>query len=367
MVKVVVDDKIPYLLTPLRNVADVTALPAEAITAEAVREADALIVRTRTLCNASLLDGSRVRFIATATIGYDHIDTAYCASHGIRWTNAPGCNASSVCQYVECALRLLADEGIVTLSPATTAGIVGVGHVGSLVKAMAERLGLRILCCDPPLAEAAQRVNKSIGQLGESDSIQRVDSWTRGLVDPQRPFVDLEALAAESDIITFHVPLMKDGPYPTWHIADAAFFASLQRTPLLINTSRGAVVETAALKSALQEGRIRQAVIDVWEGEPDAIDRELLRLARITTPHIAGYSADGKARASQMALDAFTAFFGLPSVAAETPPPAVAPYDIDADSQRLKASPETFEYQRNHYPFRRERIDSPKNAHESPE
>lgn len=324
--KIVVDENIPYLQEPLRRVAEVTALPAEAITAEAVHDADALIVRTRTRCDGTLLGGSHVRFIATATIGYDHIDTTWCAAHGIAWANAPGCNASSVCQYVECALRLMASEGVVTLSPATAIGIVGLGHVGTLVKAMSERLGLRTLCCDPPLADMKQAAC----------------------------LVDLKTLAAECDIITFHVPLTNDGPYPTWHMADGSFLASLQRHPLFINTSRGAVVDTPALRGALRDGIIRQAVIDVWEGEPDTLDRDLLRMARLTTPHIAGYSADGKARASQMALDALTAHFGLPRVEAGTPPPSVVPYDIDADSRRLKASPDTFEYQRNHYPLRRE-------------
>ena len=344
--KVVVDEHIPYLLTPLRRVAEVTALPAEAITAEAVREADALIVRTRTRCDASLLAGSRVRFVATATIGYDHIDTSWCDANGIRWTNAPGCNASSVCQYVECALRLMADEGVISLS-GSTIGVVGLGHVGSRVKVIAERLGLRTLCCDPPLADKrsiGQQVKKSTSRF--ADRIQRVDLSACC-------FVDLKTLAAESDILTFHVPLTKEEPYPTWHMADAAFFASLRRKPLFINTSRGAVVETESLKSALQSGQIRQAVIDVWEGEPD-INLDLLRLARITTPHIAGYSADGKARASQMVLDAFAEFYGLSPLSAETPPPATTSYDIDADSRRLKASPFTFEYQRNHYPLRRE-------------
>ncbi|MBR4336750.1 MAG: 4-phosphoerythronate dehydrogenase [Bacteroidaceae bacterium] len=332
--KVVVDDKIPYLLTPLRGIVEVTALPAEAITAEAVRDADALIVRTRTRCDASLLGDSRVRFIATATIGYDHIDTAWCASHDICWTNAPGCNASSVCQYVECALRLLASEGVIAISSSTTIGIVGVGHVGSLVKAMSERLGLRTLCYDPPLAAESSFPNLQSSIFNFQSSLSDLQSC---------------------DILTFHVPLTKDGPYPTWHMADEALFASLRRKPLLVNTSRGAVVDTAALKAALREGRIRQAVIDVWEGEPD-IDLDLLRMTRITTPHIAGYSADGKARASQMVLDALTTHFGLPSVEAETPPPSSTPYDIDADSLRLKASPSTFEYQRNHYPLRRETI-----------
>jgi len=341
---VVVDDKIPYLQSPLRQVAEVKALPAEAITAETVRDADALIVRTRTRCDASLLAGSSVKLIATATIGFDHIDVPWCETQGVRWTNAPGCNASSVCQYVECALRLLANEQIITLA-GSTLGIVGVGHVGSLVKTMAERLGMRVLCCDPPRAEASCTLRQNAAETA---------SGMASLEKSDYIFFPLETLAAECDILTFHVPLTHDGPYPTWHMADETFFASLKRKPLFINTSRGPVVDTAALRSALQNGQICQAVIDVWEHEPTP-DAELLRLARITTPHIAGYSADGKARASQMALDALTQFFGLPSITAETPPPSSSPYDIDADSLRLKASPETFEYQRNHYPLRREK------------
>lgn len=326
--KVVVDDKIPYLQTPLRSIVEeVVALPASDITPEVVRDADAIIVRTRTQIGKPLLEGSRVRFVATATIGYDHIDTAYCLSHGVAWTNAPGCNASSVCQYVECALRLMEREGFISLA-GSTLGIVGVGHVGSRVKSMAERLGMRVLCCDPPLQEAA-------GQEGVSE------------------FVPLSQLDERCDVITFHVPLTSVGPYATYHLADAAFFASLERKPLFINTSRGAVTDTQALKQALLSGQIRQAVIDVWEGEPN-VDLELLRMARITTPHIAGYSADGKARASQMSLDALCRFFSLPRVSAEQPPLAKQPYDIDADSRRLKAAPASFEYLRNHYPIRRE-------------
>lgn len=321
MIRVIVDDKIPYLQTPLRQVAEVVALPAASINADAVRDADAIIIRTRTHCDSHLLQDSRVRFIATATIGYDHIDTAWCDANNIHWTNAPGCNASSVCQYVECALKLMEREGVINLQDSTL-GIVGVGHVGSRVKVMAERLGMKVLCCDPPLAD-------------------RLESHS------------MEELAASCDVITFHVPLTADGPYPTRHLADKAFFASLRQRPLLINTSRGPVVETEALKEALRNGQIRQAVIDVWEGEPD-IDLELLSMARLTTPHIAGYSADGKARASQMSLDALTTFFGLEHVTAEAPPPANGPYDIDADSRRLKASPDTFEAQRGNYPIRRE-------------
>lgn len=322
--RVIVDDKIPYLQEALRKVAEVVALPAADITAAEVRMADALIVRTRTRCDASLLMGSRVRFIATATIGYDHIDTAWCAQHGIAWTNAPGCNASSVCQYVRCALQLLEREGVLTLAGATL-GIVGVGHVGMLVKEMALGLGMQVLCCDPPLAE------QGVAEMDHS----------------------LAELAERCDSITFHVPLVREGCQATYHLADEAFFASLVRKPLFINSSRGEVVDTEALKQALREGLVRQAVVDVWEHEPD-IDTELLALSRLATPHIAGYSADGKARASQMSLDALCDFFSLPRVTAGTPPPCDTPYDVDADSLRLKQSPTTFELQRGNYPLRRE-------------
>ena len=340
MIRVVVDEGIPYLQAPLRTLADVVALPAGSITADAVRDADALIVRTRTRCDATLLSGSRVRFIATATIGYDHIDTLWCSRHGITWTNAPGCNASSVCQYVRCALQLMQREGYLTLH-GSTLGIVGVGHVGSLVKDMAASLGMNTLCCDPPLAaQAAALDGQGMASLHAAAGHPAV-------------FHSLEELATRCDAITFHVPLTTEGPYPTYHLAGERFFAALCRRPLFINTSRGAVMDTAALKRALRAGRIRQAVIDVWEQEPD-IDTELLAMARITTPHIAGYSADGKARAAQMALDAFCSFFALPAVKALAPPPCATPYDVDADSRRLKASPFTFEQQRNGYPLRRE-------------
>ena len=326
--KVVVDDAIPYLQTPLRSIVDdVVALPSTDITSAAVHDADALIVRTRTAVGASLLEGSRVCFVATATAGYDHIDTLFCQRKGIRWANAPGCNASSVCQYVESALKLMEREDFLTLADSTI-GIVGLGHVGSLVQQMSRRMGMRTLCVDPPLEATDEK-----GSAG--------------------PFVSLSQLVRESDIITLHVPLMQGGPCPTHHLANKAFFASLRRHPLFFNTSRGGVVETDALKEALREGLIRQAVIDVWEREP-LVDRELLCMARITTPHIAGYSADGKARASQMVLDALCRAFSLPSAKADTPPAAEEPYDVDVDSRRLKANPDKFEFLRNHYPLRRE-------------
>lgn len=285
--KIIVDDKIPYIQEKLRQLADeVVPLRGASISAADVRDADALIVRTRTRCDESLLRDSKVRFVATATIGFDHIDTAYMERAGIAWTSCPGCNADSVAQYVESSLLLLQQEKGLVLRDATI-GIVGCGHVGSRVKAVAERLGMRVLVCDPPLGHAG--------------------------------FVPLSVIEQEADVITFHVPLTRDGVHATWHLADEPFFHRLSKVPFLINTSRGEVVDNSALLTALQQGRVRDAVIDVWEGEP-RLDEELLQRVFIGTPHIAGYSADGKANADNMVIDALCRHFGLPHPGKVTPP-----------------------------------------------
>lgn len=336
--KVVVDNKIPFIREVLDTLGvEATYMPGTAIDREAVADAEALIVRTRTCCNAALLDDSRIRFIATATIGYDHIDTAYCAAHGIRWTNAPGCNAASVCQYIESVLLLLQREQGMSLS-SSTLGVVGVGHVGTLVAAMARSWGMRVLCCDP--------LREANGEQG---------------------FVSLDVIAREADVVTLHTPLTYDGPCPTYHMADEAFFRSLGRKPWFINTSRGETTDTAALHRALDEGLVAQCVIDVWEHEPH-IDRALLDRCYIGTPHIAGYSADGKACATQMSLQALAHHFGLGEIP-EIVPPRLTPstiyadsraaallqiYNPHADSARLKAQPEAFEQLRGDYPLRRE-------------
>lgn len=339
--KVVVDDKIPYIKEAIGRIADeVVFLPGKAISAEAIRNADALIVRTRTLCNRELLEGSRVRFIATATIGYDHIDTDYCRQAGIEWTNAPGCNASSVAQYLHSSLLLLQREKGLTLKGATL-GIVGVGNVGSKVAEVAEKMGMKVLLNDLPRAAAE-------GEGG---------------------FCSLKTMAEQCDVITFHVPLNKEGIYRTFHLADIAFFRSLQRRPYLINTSRGEVVDTTALLRALEEGWIADAIIDVWENEPD-IYRPLLNKVYIATPHIAGYSADGKANATRMSLDALCRHFGIKACYTIEPPAPTQPlvtggdademflqiYDPRRDSCLLKKHPEQFEQLRGNYPLRREQI-----------
>lgn len=336
--KVIVDDKIPYIREALSTLGvEVQYVEGSKITSDVVRDADALIVRTRTHCNAALLEGSQVQFIATATIGYDHIDTAYCESHGIHWTNAPGCNAASVRQYIQSVLLLLQKERGLTLSDAIL-GVVGVGHVGKLVVEMARSWGMRVLCCDPPRAER--------GEQG---------------------FVSLETIAREADVITLHTPLIQEGPHATYHLANETFFNSLQRKPYFINTSRGETTETVALLQALEEGKIAQCIIDVWEHEPD-INLDLLDRCYLGTPHIAGYSADGKANATRMSLEALSRHFGLGDVPEILPPPPVQAvvrgnsraevllsiYNPHTDSQALKASPIHFEYLRGHYPLRRE-------------
>ena len=338
MIKVIVDDKIPYIREALAAMdVEVCYVPGTAFTPAIVKDADALIIRTRTQCDESLLASSRVQFIATATIGYDHIDTAYCAAHGIRWTNAPGCNAASVRQYVQSVLLLLQLEYGLTLSNATL-GIVGVGHVGSLVTEMARSWGMRVLCCDPPRAER--------GEQG---------------------FVSLETIAQEADVITLHTPLVRNGKYPTFHLADEKFFASLQRKPYFINSSRGETTDTQALLKALDEGNISQCCIDVWEHEPH-INQELLERCHIGTPHIAGYSCNGKANATRMSLAALAAHFGLadiPDVQAPSPKqPIICAsnlaeallqiYNPHTDSEALKSRPQFFEQLRGNYPIRHE-------------
>ena len=330
--KIVVDDKIPYIREALEATgANVVYKNGSDICRNDVIDADALIVRTRTHCNRELLSGTAVRFIATATIGFDHIDTEYMEETGIKWTSCPGCNADSVAQYVESCLLLLWREHDM-IPQQQTIGIVGCGHVGGKVRVVAERLGMRVLVNDP--------------LLGNPD------------------FVTLAEIEREADIITFHVPMTKQGAYATWHLADSDFFGRLKRKPIVINTSRGAVVDNEALLHAIDSGQVRQAIVDTWENEP-CINLSLLNKVYIGTPHIAGYSADGKANADNMVMKALCDFFSLPAHKTIVPPelPDDFVYDGDPlqlynpmeDSKRLKACPEQFEEQRGNYPLRREK------------
>ena len=337
--KIIIDNKIPYIKEAVQRIADeVVYAPGKNFTPELVRDADALIVRTRTYCNRNLLEGSRVRFIATATIGFDHIDTEYCKQAGIEWTNAPGCNSASVAQYIQSSLLVWKSCRNKKLNELTI-GIIGVGNVGSKVAKVAQDFGMRVLLNDLPREEK----------------------------EGKESFTSLNKIAEECDIITFHVPLYKEGKYKTFHLADEDFFQSLKRKPVIINTSRGEVIQTDALLKALNSRMISDAIIDVWEHEPE-INRELLEKVLIGTPHIAGYSADGKANATRMSLDSICRFFHLSATYEITPPAPSSPlieakdreeallkmYNPIEDSNRLKSHPELFETLRGDYPLRRE-------------
>ena len=338
--KIIIDNKILYIKEAVQEIADeVIYAPGKDFTPELVRDADALIVRTRTHCNRELLEGSQVKFIATATIGFDHIDTDYCEQAGIKWTNAPGCNSASVAQYIQSSLLVWQSIRNRKLDELTI-GIIGVGNVGDKVAKVAQDFGMRVLLNDLPREE--KEGNES--------------------------FTSLNRIAEECDIITFHVPLYKEGKYKTFHLADETFFRSLKRKPLIINTSRGEVIETDALLNALNSQVITDAIIDVWEHEPE-VNRELLEKVIIGTPHIAGYSADGKANATRMSLDAICNFFQIdgdyeikapapafPVIHAKSHEEAILQmYNPVEDSSRLKSQPELFETLRGDYPLRREK------------
>jgi erythronate-4-phosphate dehydrogenase len=347
--KVVCDSHIPFLKGVLEPYCDVSYVPGQEITPEIVREADALIIRTRTKCNAQLLEGSRVRFIATATIGYDHIDTTWCESNGISWTNAPGCNSWSVQQYIGSLLVSMARDMGFSFRDKTL-GVVGVGNVGSKVARLAALLGFRVLLCDPPRARR-----------------EGADA-----------FRTLEQIIKECDIISLHVPLSLDGDDATYHLFDKARLSMLNTNQILINSSRGEVVDGEALKDILRQKRIRAAALDVWENEPD-IDSELLQLLYCGTPHIAGYSADGKATGTMMCVQALGRFFDLPCQnweISDMPLPAypvefsidttgkkpqsvlaeaiLHSYDIKSDDSMLRKDVSGFEGLRSGYPVRRE-------------
>lgn len=348
MLRIVADDKIPFLKGILEPFAEVAYLPGKAINHEVAAGADALLIRTRTRCDASLLTDTPVKFIGTATIGYDHIDCGFCQNAGITWTNAPGCNAASVMQYMASALISVSKERQISLE-GKTLGIIGAGHVGTRVEILAGLLGMKVLLNDPPRA----------GREG-------CDKFT-----------ELNRLLKRSDFVTMHVPLTIAGNEKTFHLMDADTISMMKPDAWLINTSRGEVVDSAALNAALSGKKIAGAVLDVWENEPET-DSELLRKVFIGTPHIAGYSADGKANGTARVVGALSAHFGLPLVSwypENLPEPLndvfiginalqaeaailqhviLHTYDIRSDCARLRENPADFEKLRNNYPVRRE-------------
>jgi erythronate-4-phosphate dehydrogenase len=348
MIKIVADNKIPFLMGMPGGVAELTCIPGREICREKIVDADALIVRTRTKCNKELLSGTSVKFIASATIGFDHIDIEYCNANGIGWTNAPGCNSGSVMQYVASALSWIAATSGKSFSELTL-GIVGVGNVGSKVEFLGRTLGMKVLINDPP------RQRSEGGQM----------------------FTELAYLLEQSDIVTMHVPLNFAGPDKSYHLADENFFSNMKKGSWFINTSRGEVMHSRRLTDSLHKGKLGGTVLDVWENEPE-IDLELLTLAGISTPHIAGYSLDGKANGTAQSVRSVSRHFALgiddwypdniPSPSGDTITitsemdslEQVAgnlfkhTYNIEADSEMLRSAPEKFEYFRDNYHPRRE-------------
>ena len=310
---IVIDSHIPYIVEATRKAwpqVGISPMEPEQIDAAAVRDAEVLVVRTRTKVNESLLSGSSVRLVCTATIGIDHIDTAYCDTHGIHWTACPGCNAQAVCDYIEEAIEETITNHQLSITNTPTIGVVGVGHVGSLVAKMAERRGLKVLLNDPP---------KGIG-------------------------VSLDEIAKNCDIITFHVPLDKS----TYHLCDETFLARCKPDALIINVARGGVVDEQAL---LRSGH--PFILDTWEHEPH-IDPEVLHHALRASMHIAGYSVEGKRNASQACLDAIARMFALPPVTLPAFPSYgdTAPGWLERITRDLQAQPEAFESLRTNYPLR---------------
>lgn len=323
--KIVVENRIPYIQGILEAVAQVKYLPASDITAQAVRDADAMLVRTRTRCDAALLEGSRVRFIGSATIGTDHIDLDWCRDHGITVHNAPGCNAPAVAQWVMAAIGCWMQRSGITTTHGLTLGVIGVGHVGSIVARWAQQLGFNVLLNDPP----------------------------RGIGIP------LDELLNRSDIVTVHTPLTHGGQWPTWHLLGERELAGMTRCRLLINAARGGIIDEAALHN--WQGDL---ALDCWEGEP-TLNPDLLHRALVATPHIAGYSIEGKQRGTAMMIEALNRHYDwhlpVPHIAAPaqgadtvTLDAIMASFDPSPLTTSLQLHPDQFESLRNTYPLRYE-------------
>lgn len=345
-IKILADAHIPYLKGVAEQFGETAYLPGNQFSKQTIKGKDVLIVRTVTHFDEEILNGTGVKLVCSATIGYDHIDTAYCDSHGITWKTAPGCNADSVEQYITASLLFLSEKYKFNLQHKTI-GIIGVGNVGSKVEAVCKKLGMRILLNDPP----------------------------REALEGSDQFTDLDTLKKEADIITLHTPLTKNGSYPTYHLAGKAFFNSLHRKPFIINSCRGAVADNEAWIEAIRSNKISGTVIDCWENEPH-INLELLQLADIATPHVAGYSADGKWTATKMSLENLNDFFQLninPIRLLEIDSPENPVIDLKGiekekqlsyavwqtynpmqETENLKSHPEKFYEFRSNYPPRRE-------------
>ena len=353
--KIIADGNIPFVAECFSSIGEVKAVSGREITPGVVADADALLVRSVTPVGAELLAGSKVRFVGTATIGFDHIDIEYLSQNNIGFASAPGSNANSAAEYVIAGLLEIGQRYGLDLEDKSI-GIIGVGNVGGRVAKKAAALDMRIYLNDPPL----QR------QTGDAK------------------YLHIEELF-DCDFITLHTPLTFEGLDKTYHLADERFFKSLKERCVFFNASRGGVVDSSALKAAIRAGRLEAVVLDVWENEPN-IDTELLEMVDIGTPHIAGYSLDGKVAGMIMIYKAMCKYFGLEvqfDVEDFLPEPAIPQlrvdpsayndeavlantvqkiYDIREDDARLRlilqhgrnGRSEYFDSLRKNYPIRRE-------------
>lgn len=354
--KIICSDNIPYAQEAFADFGEVKTLRGRSITAKDARDADALMIRSTTKVGPALLDGSRARFVATATIGTDHLDIPYLESRGIAWCSAPGCNANSVSEYIAAALLVLGSRHNIKLENRAI-GVIGVGRVGTKVVAKARALGMRVILNDPPRFDR------------EGDAA----------------FRPLDEVLAQADFLTLHTPLEKKGKYPTVHLANESFFKRIQPGAILLNAARGPVIENEAFLAALHDKRLSHAALDTWDPEP-AIRPDIFAAVDLGTPHIAGYSFDGKVNGTVMIYREYCRFLGVEptwSPDALLPPPIVpmvsvqaagrskqdvlaeivrAVYDIEADHNALgknlplddSARATHFDGLRRNYPDRRE-------------
>ncbi len=349
--KIVADENIPFVKECFSSLGQVCLFEGRKITFDKVKDADVLLVRSVTKVNKELLEGGNVKFVGTATIGVDHIDQNYLKERGIGFSSAPGSNSNSVAEYVVAGLLEVSEKYNIELE-GLSIGIIGVGNVGSKVYAKAKALGLKTVLNDPP--KKRETGDEKYRELNE---------------------------VYECDIVTIHTPLTFEGVDQTYHLADEEFFSNLKDGVIFFNTSRGGVVDTGSLKGAFNNCKVKSAVLDVWENEPE-IDTELLEMTDIGTPHIAGYSFDGKVTGMMMIYDAVTKFFDKDkkySLQNFLPEPQVKEinlnqsndqrgileavrklYDIREDDRRLRKilneteRGEYFTFLRKTYPVRRE-------------
>lgn len=336
--RIIADDFIPFLIGRLDAVCDISYIHPDEITPEIVADADGLLIRTRTRCNAELLGKSKVRFIATGTIGMDQFDLPWCASQGIATFNSPGCNAPGVAQYVWSSLLH------VGIDPRQSViGVIGAGNVGRIVAEWGRHLGARVLLNDPPLEEELRLKGDPAANL----------------------YTSLDNLLSKADVVTLHTPLTRSGSHPSYHLISEREVSLIRSGSILVNAARGPVVDTEAIVRRAARGELR-LITDCWEGEPASIDRQLLDLSEIATPHIAGYSLQGKQRATRMIVENAIRFFGLEGVKVDDLPSPYKPvdhitsreitesYNPFADTVMLRKDPGNFEYMRDHYNYRSE-------------